>query len=78
MADTEQQDGGPSEKESTKPPSPKPDQEVAPPLVSVKGMYDRPPWRFFFYFDVWEGIYLNKGNRGKNIFWEKTNFCVNF
>ncbi|XP_034335195.2 dynein axonemal heavy chain 5 isoform X1 [Magallana gigas] len=43
MADTEQQDGGPSEKESTKPPSPKPDQEVAPPLVSVKGDEKKKP-----------------------------------
>ncbi|XP_076466904.1 dynein axonemal heavy chain 5-like [Babylonia areolata] len=32
MADTEE--GGPGEKEATKPESPKPDQEVAPPLVS--------------------------------------------
>lgn len=39
MADTEQ----PGEKESTKPPSPKPDQEVAPPLVSVKGKEIGPP-----------------------------------
>ncbi|KAJ8315371.1 LOW QUALITY PROTEIN: hypothetical protein KUTeg_007521 [Tegillarca granosa] len=40
MADVEQQDSGqadkPGEKEANKAPSPKPDQEVAPPLVSVK------------------------------------------
>lgn len=33
--DTVKDDGGPSEKEANKPPSPKPDTEVAPPLVSV-------------------------------------------
>lgn len=33
MGDVEQ-DGGPSEKEQNKPDSPKPDQEVAPPLVT--------------------------------------------
>lgn len=35
MADIEE--GGPGEKEANKPDSPKPDQEVAPPLVSSKG-----------------------------------------
>lgn len=40
MADTEQAattatDGGPSEKEANKADSPKPDQEVAPPLITT-------------------------------------------
>ncbi|XP_078614020.1 dynein axonemal heavy chain 5-like isoform X3 [Branchiostoma floridae x Branchiostoma japonicum] len=41
MADTEEpaaaENGGPGEKEATKTPSPKPDTEVAPPIVSIKG-----------------------------------------
>ncbi|XP_019633041.1 PREDICTED: uncharacterized protein LOC109476511 isoform X2 [Branchiostoma belcheri] len=41
MADTEEtgaaENGGPGEKEATKTPSPKPDTEVAPPIVSLKG-----------------------------------------
>eukprot|EP00058_Branchiostoma_floridae_P007471 XP_002592959.1 hypothetical protein BRAFLDRAFT_65543 [Branchiostoma floridae] len=40
MADTEEaaatENGGPGEKEATKTPSPKPDTEVAPPIVSIK------------------------------------------
>ena len=38
MADTEEApaaNGGPSEKEANKPDSPKPDQEIAPPLIST-------------------------------------------
>jgi len=37
MADTEE--GVPGEKEADKPASPKPDQEVSPPLVSVKSKF---------------------------------------